>query len=343
MFVRIDGRLIHCLDFAPPPGQTRGLVVLIPGYGGFAAESLSIGRRLRDQGLRLLAPDMPGSGLSPGFAVCPGMEGYTAFTGQVLAWAAGLLPADAPVPLVAAAHSTGAQMLLLNALDWRAGFYGPADAAVLPGSSLHLPEATTPAQTTATPAPAGLPDRLHPVARAWNRVSGIFLLAPNGMKGEEGPLMGLRSRWVMDVAHGLYSPAFFNYLMDVQVHYNSRNVDPLIGRLGARYLQLPGAWDCMVDYLLGVMGNDSLDGRLGPVTLPVKILWGRQDQVLRFDWHRQFLASLPQAELLAIDGCGHGIHHEQPDLVVRELLAFMEPGLGRAGGPPGTGKAVNSM
>lgn len=283
----VGGRTIHLLDFDPGPGRRRATVLFIHGFAGYGAECLSLGPLMRARGVRLIAPDLPGCGISPSFPGRTDMAAHEAFMGDLVKWvslqAGGPGSSGAAGPLVVAAHSTGCQMALLSCLE----------------------------------------ARKKREKSSWDKVQGLFLLAPNGMEGEEGAALGMRQRWISDLAGALYLPEFYKMGMDMGSYHDPSRVNQAILYWGGRALGLPGALDRIGDYLEGVLGQDPLDGRLGGVALPVRILWGTDDRVLVPSWHRAFLAELPRAEFRWVPDCGHGIHHEVPDLVAEELDAFL--------------------
>lgn len=57
------------------------------------------------------------------------------------------------------------------------------------------------------------------------------------------------------------------------------------------------------------------------VTVPVELVWGREDAMLPFDNSELALVRLPTAGLTIIDGCGHCPQVERPDRVGEMLVA----------------------
>jgi pimeloyl-ACP methyl ester carboxylesterase len=60
------------------------------------------------------------------------------------------------------------------------------------------------------------------------------------------------------------------------------------------------------------MGFYLLDGRLDEVTVPVELVWGAADQLLRVDYAQRMVDGLPRARLHPINGCGHVPQRECP-------------------------------
>ena len=51
--------------------------------------------------------------------------------------------------------------------------------------------------------------------------------------------------------------------------------------------------------------RDTLDGKLRRVTMPVLLVWGTNDRIVPFSLAAKMQKEMPQAELVALEGCGH--------------------------------------
>ena len=58
------------------------------------------------------------------------------------------------------------------------------------------------------------------------------------------------------------------------------------------------------------------------IDVPVKIIWGRQDRILPFEFASHFKKLLPKAELDVFDNCGHLPHAENPDRFCDSVIGF---------------------
>lgn len=63
--------------------------------------------------------------------------------------------------------------------------------------------------------------------------------------------------------------------------------------------------------------------RLGEITAPALLIWGRDDRFVPLDIALRLLAGLRHAELHIIGNCGHGVMLEQPHAVNRLALEFL--------------------
>ncbi|MFC2075046.1 alpha/beta fold hydrolase [Bdellovibrionota bacterium] len=65
-----------------------------------------------------------------------------------------------------------------------------------------------------------------------------------------------------------------------------------------------------------------LDDKMHLLKMPVKIIWGEEDQLLTKDVAEEFNRLIPDSKLCIIPSCGHSPPIERPDECVRELLEF---------------------
>lgn len=66
-----------------------------------------------------------------------------------------------------------------------------------------------------------------------------------------------------------------------------------------------------------------LDDRLGKITMPTWILWGRHDQLVDVSTARAWAAGLPRAKLTIYDDLGHMPMLEAPSRTRRDYIAFL--------------------
>lgn len=62
--------------------------------------------------------------------------------------------------------------------------------------------------------------------------------------------------------------------------------------------------------------------RLGTITLPALVLWGRRDGIVPLRHGRRLASDLPRARLLVFDDCGHSPQTDCPDKVITALRGF---------------------
>jgi pimeloyl-ACP methyl ester carboxylesterase len=73
-------------------------------------------------------------------------------------------------------------------------------------------------------------------------------------------------------------------------------------------------------------GRDWLDGTLARATMPVLVVWGKQDRLIPVAYARRLEAELPHADLVVLDGCGHVPMADCPEAFDRVVLPFLGAG-----------------
>jgi len=58
------------------------------------------------------------------------------------------------------------------------------------------------------------------------------------------------------------------------------------------------------------------------ISVPVKIIWGRQDRILPFEFMDFYKKILPKAEFETFENCGHLPHAEKPDQFCDSVIRF---------------------
>ncbi|MFD8257280.1 alpha/beta fold hydrolase, partial [Streptomyces werraensis] len=69
--------------------------------------------------------------------------------------------------------------------------------------------------------------------------------------------------------------------------------------------------------------TQEITGRLGELTMPVRILWGAEDQWQPVRYAERLRDDIPGAELVVVPDAGHFLMEDAPDRVVREIRDFL--------------------
>jgi pimeloyl-ACP methyl ester carboxylesterase len=67
-----------------------------------------------------------------------------------------------------------------------------------------------------------------------------------------------------------------------------------------------------------------LDGRLGEIRVPVRLVWGESDRVVPLDYAQRMLAELRDASLTVVPRCGHVPQAECPAAFLAALIPHLE-------------------
>ena len=83
--------------------------------------------------------------------------------------------------------------------------------------------------------------------------------------------------------------------------------------------------------ILSTVRSKSVNGfpwvyeQLGKLSIPIMLLWGRDDQTLPLKQSESLLKLITPAEFHVIDDCGHVPHYERPEIVNPTLINFLKP------------------
>jgi pimeloyl-ACP methyl ester carboxylesterase len=222
---------------------------------------------LADRGMRAVAVDLPGHGLSDK----PG--------------AAGRYTLDAQVECVLAA---------MDALG--------IDRALLAGHSM------------------GGPICARAAVLAPERVTALALLAPAGF-GTEWELWILRAM-TPRFAAPLLPHLVARWMFSVVLHFAYGTRIPVTPRNVDEYwapTQFPGFVHAMWDLLHRFEWSAGIDCGFGTIAIPVAVLDGGRDNLVIRRWVRRYAEVLPGASLTVIEGCGHVVPEEAPEVVVEAI------------------------
>jgi pimeloyl-ACP methyl ester carboxylesterase len=70
--------------------------------------------------------------------------------------------------------------------------------------------------------------------------------------------------------------------------------------------------------------NDSLDGRLGGITVPTLVVWGQYDELIPLSKGRRLAAEIPGARLVVVPDAGHAPMIEMPAAFLAALGDFLQ-------------------
>lgn len=66
--------------------------------------------------------------------------------------------------------------------------------------------------------------------------------------------------------------------------------------------------------------NPQLPHWLHRIDKPTRLIWGREDRVIPFACHQEFINRIPECDLVAIGECGHSLHSEKPAEAATALI-----------------------
>jgi pimeloyl-ACP methyl ester carboxylesterase len=75
--------------------------------------------------------------------------------------------------------------------------------------------------------------------------------------------------------------------------------------------------------------TSTLPAELAPLDRPALVVWGGRNRFVPVRHAEDLRRSFPHARVVVLDDCGHYAHLEDPDLVARHVLPFLEEQLAR--------------
>ena len=153
---------------------------------------------------------------------------------------------------------------------------------------------------------------LNLAAQAPERIDRLVLLDSAGIKFT--PTFDLR----------LFSPHTMAEIQELE-----KLLTPHPGRIPAfvlrDFLRQLQAEDWVIERTVASMitGREFMDGKLATVTMPVLMVWGKQDVVTPLSIGEAMHRQMPQSVLAVLDGCGHLAPLECHGRVLTEMQRFL--------------------
>jgi pimeloyl-ACP methyl ester carboxylesterase len=159
---------------------------------------------------------------------------------------------------------------------------------------------------------------------APDRITALALLAPAGF-GTEWELRILRAitpRLIAPILprllHRWMISAVFRVVYGDLYRPTARDVDEYWAPS-----QFPGFVRAMWDLLHCFEWSAGTDLGFADISAPTAILDGRRDNLVVRRWVRRYVEVLPHASLTVIDGCGHVVPEEAPELVTQAIKGLI--------------------
>lgn len=126
-----------------------------------------------------------------------------------------------------------------------------------------------------------------------HNVRRVVLLDSAGLIYEAKNAQALRPKTVEQLAH----------MMDIL----NPDPKPIPAFVARDILRVMAQGDWIIDRTLKSMftGKDVMDGHLNELTMPVLIVWGKQDLIIPFSLAQKLHSQIPQSTLFVVDQCGH--------------------------------------
>jgi len=287
-FTMVAGQRIHYWDWGSPDALV--VIVAIHGWSATGAELMELARELGTASIRVLAVDLPGCGFSQRPTISLGMPGYTQFVAQWVDHVRQVLTSGKNRRLILLGHSMGGHLCINSLYRYR---FGP-DESTEPG-----------------------------LRESLARVEQLVLLAPDGLKGEEGSLALLKTRGIMTSWLSVDGERRYTESHKNMGYADVSRCPPQIPAIGWAALSYKDGMRVLEDITLDTLATDPVNERLQYINLPTLLVWGKEDRILNFVWSETWAHDLPQVRFEAIPDCGHVLQAEHPMEVGRLVRNFL--------------------
>ncbi len=99
----------------------------------------------------------------------------------------------------------------------------------------------------------------------------------------------------------------------------SHVIDDFIERMS-----LPNAKMAFSSTLLGLKAADIISNRLDNISVPVLVIWGRNDTVIPIKYASDFVTYIKDCQYIEMQNCGHTPYVEDPKKFAGHILDFLE-------------------
>lgn len=147
-------------------------------------------------------------------------------------------------------------------------------------------------------------------AVARDRFDKVVLMAPAGLNDPDHPATNLGALAPQDL------PGYLAHDVSVALSYFPDGSDPAAAEAFGADRAREGETVGRICATLG-MGHPNLRRFLARITNPTLVVWGTEDRLLPASQAPLWVAALPDARLLTIDGVGHLLAQEDPTAMTR--------------------------
>lgn len=268
------------------PDVTGTPILFLHGYSGSGYESYFIQDELADR--RIVAPDLPGLGRSGKPEIEYNLSYYLNFV-------RGFVEALGLEEVVLIGHSLGGKIAAVyTALHGETGIPSTLESAAFP-------------------------DRI-------GVVSALVLLAPYGLDGEAGDIVGFLSNTgnLVNVSFNLHSQTLIDVAVRLNIFHDSEKIpEDLIDYIASATFYTENGVKALASITRNAIARDPIDWLLPEIAVPTLVVWGEKDRILPFRHAEAFTALIDGSQLVAVPDCGHMPHVEQQAVTAHAITTFV--------------------
>lgn len=149
------------------------------------------------------------------------------------------------------------------------------------------------------------------------RIKKIILSSPAGIMKKSTPVL---DAYIMAALHPTPESVKLAYQMMTgnNAEIKSESVENFISSMERHNAKM-----VFLSTLLGMKNSPAITEKLGLIKIPTLILWGSNDRMIPVEYSKDFVSSIPNSELVIMDGCGHIPYEEKPLEFSKIVLDFL--------------------
>lgn len=148
-------------------------------------------------------------------------------------------------------------------------------------------------------------------------IEKIVLVSPSGIMKQSTPTFDAYTLAALYPTQEGTKTAF-QMMSGEHKEIDSDTVDEFIQRM-----TLPNAKMAFMSTILGIRNAISLSERLGEISVPTLIVWGKQDTLIPIAYSKDFVSSIKNCQFVEMESSGHTPHVEEPKKFSEIVLRFL--------------------
>ena len=148
-------------------------------------------------------------------------------------------------------------------------------------------------------------------------IEKIVLVSPSGIMKQSTPTFDAYTLAALYPTQDGTKTAF-QMMAGEHKEIDSDTVDGFIQRM-----TLPNAKMAFMSTILGIRNAGSLSERLGKISVPTLIVWGKQDTLIPIAYSKGFVSSIKNCQFVEMESSGHTPHVEEPEKFSEIVLRFL--------------------
>lgn len=160
-----------------------------------------------------------------------------------------------------------------------------------------------------------------------DHLEGLILLAPYGLEGEAGEIVGFLSNTgsLVDVSFNLHSETLIDIAVRLNVfHDDERIPEDLVRYISAATFSSDEGIRALSNITRNAIARDPIDWLLPEISVPTLIVWGMNDRILSYRHAETFHGLISESRLVSVSECGHMPHVERPEITAAAWMTFLE-------------------